>query len=78
MINEAHHATRCADTIRNYWLARGYAGIRVWVEAQGRPGRSELLHIIKSNIGLQGFPPKVAGEAEPSPLVVRTAQDSGG
>lgn len=62
-LNESQRAQRCAATIRKYWLGRGYAGIIVRIETQHSPKRDgigEPLHVIQTNIGPRGYPPKVA------------------
>lgn len=54
------------ETIRYYWLVRGYAGVRVWWEEikilgdKSRIPRS-LRYAIKSNI-VDGYPPREKGK----------------
>ncbi len=59
-------ATRLADRIKQFWIARNYQGIKTHIEAarvrdrwgHKLVGREDSIWIIKSNIGPLGYPPK--------------------
>lgn len=58
-------AAKLAKTISDYWLKRGYGGIKTWVEKvaspikapSGRPA-AHTIYVIESNIGPDGYPPR--------------------
>jgi hypothetical protein len=61
---QQHYAKGLALDIENWWLSRGYHGIRAWTVAQAMPigkGEVEELYFVRSNIGADGYPPRSEG-----------------
>lgn len=59
----ATNARALQSRIERYWRARGYLGIKTWLEAG--PGLTDnntekLMYFVRSNIGPNGFPPRFA------------------
>lgn len=46
-----------ADEVRDYWIARGYAGIKTWVEEYRSKTSHGTICCVRSNIGAGGVPP---------------------
>ena len=63
----AYGAGRLRSKIHDYWIRRGFLGIKVWMEkvsgeSQGLNNRTSV-YIIRSNIGPDGYPPRLPGMA---------------
>jgi len=57
----SQHAQNCAKTIKEYWLSRGFAGIKTWVYATpcgNETNDREPRYNIRSNLGPNGYPPR--------------------